>query len=119
VFRSFKCHRDKSKFAARLEAVESIYYFLSAIFALEGRLRPYHKYLEWELKKHPIKKWPWGGTKTVGRLIHILEKGDVKTQKELLTVVEKTFRKHGYRQVFEDWKDELKWVKGFQQNSGR
>lgn len=113
VFRSFKCYRDKNKLAARLEAVESIYYFLAALFALGDRLRPYHKYLEWELKNYPIKKWPWGPRKTINLLSKVLEKGDVKTQQKLLVVVEKTFRKHGYRQVFEDWKDELRWMKSF------
>jgi len=113
VFRSLKSHRDKSKLAARLEAIESILYFISALFALDGRLKPYHKYLEWELKKHPIKKWSWGGIRTTNHLTRILEKGDVKTQLELLVIVEKTFRRYGYRQVFEDWKDELKWMKGF------
>jgi hypothetical protein len=30
---------------------------LDVIFTLEGRVRPYHKYLPWELRRHPLTHW--------------------------------------------------------------
>ncbi|MHA2393351.1 MAG: nucleotidyltransferase domain-containing protein, partial [Promethearchaeota archaeon] len=50
LYRSLKCIRDRDIEAARLEAAISIPYFLDVIFAIHnGRLRPYYKYLKWEL----------------------------------------------------------------------
>ncbi len=30
---------------------------LDTIFALAGRVRPYHKYLPWEVREHPLPDW--------------------------------------------------------------
>ena len=37
--------------------MEAIPYALRTIFALETRVRPYNKYLEWELHHHPLEDW--------------------------------------------------------------
>ena len=33
-------------------------WLLDVIFSLAGRVRPYHKYLPWELRGHPVPEWP-------------------------------------------------------------
>ncbi len=33
-------------------------WLLDTIFTLAGRVRPYHKYLPWELREHPLDGWP-------------------------------------------------------------
>jgi hypothetical protein len=38
--------------------VESVYWFLVTLFALHGRVRPYNKYLAWELDTYPLGD-PW------------------------------------------------------------
>ncbi len=38
--------------ASRLEASEQIGALLNALFAIEGKVKPYYKYLEWELNTH-------------------------------------------------------------------
>ena len=45
------------RYGTRLDAVEAVPYALRTIFALEDRVRPYNKYLEWELKHHPLADW--------------------------------------------------------------
>ena len=45
------------RYGTRLDAVEAIPYALRTIFALENRVRPYNKYLEWELRHHPLEGW--------------------------------------------------------------
>jgi len=32
-------------------------WLLDVIFTLAGRVRPYHKYLPWELREHPLPDW--------------------------------------------------------------
>ena len=42
------------RYGTRLDAVEAIPHALRTIFALADRVRPYNKYLEWELRHHPL-----------------------------------------------------------------
>lgn len=112
VFRSLRCFRDGNLVGARLEASRSIHRFLNIIFELEGRTTPYYKYLEWELEKYPLKKFPIKPKELSKALLRILKDADIKTQKKLFNVVEKVFRKEGYSRVFEDWEaDSIKFIK--------
>src|SRR5205823_14950747 len=45
------------RYGTRLDAAEAVPALLTAIFALEGRVRPFNKYLEWELRHHPLPAW--------------------------------------------------------------
>src|SRR5206468_9475592 len=42
------------RYGTRLDAVEAIPHALRTIFALGDRVRPYNKYLAWELRHHPL-----------------------------------------------------------------
>lgn len=72
VFRSVKCFRDGNIVGARLEAAGSVPLFLKVIFGLEGRITPYYKYLEWELEKFPLKKFPMTSKDIIENLLIIL-----------------------------------------------
>jgi hypothetical protein len=58
AFRSLKASRDDRPLERRLDAAESMPWLLDVVFALAGRVRPYHKYLAWELREHPLQEWP-------------------------------------------------------------
>jgi hypothetical protein len=58
VYRAVKSDRDGRALECRLDAAESMPWLLDVIFALAGRVRPYHKYLPWELREHPLPDWP-------------------------------------------------------------
>ena len=114
IYRSLKCFRDKNIVGARLEASRSINYFLIVIFGLEARLTPYYKYLEWELKEHPLNKFKMNSKEIISSLMKILESGDIKTQQKLFIEVEKVSRKEGYSKVFDGWeKDQIEFIKTF------
>jgi len=51
-YRSVKNARVGLELAALLDAQESIPYYLEFLFAVHGRIRPYNKWLEWELREH-------------------------------------------------------------------
>nr|BFE79838.1 hypothetical protein GCM10020093_024390 [Planobispora longispora] len=53
VYRWLKNHRDGHAAEARLDAAESIPPLLTFLFALDHRVRPYNRYLAWELRNHP------------------------------------------------------------------
>ena len=58
AYRALKSDRDGRALESRLDAVESVPWLLDTIFTLAGRVRPYHKYLPWELREHPVEGWP-------------------------------------------------------------
>ena len=58
AYRALKSDRDGRELERRLDAVESVPWLLDTIFSFAGRVRPYHKYLPWELREHPIDGWP-------------------------------------------------------------
>lgn len=58
AFRALKNDRDGRPLERRLDAAESMPWLLDVIFSLAGRVRPYHKYLPWELRGHPVPEWP-------------------------------------------------------------
>lgn len=114
VYRSLKCFRDGNIVGARLEAAKTIDFFLNITFGLEGRVTPYYKYLEWELKNYPFKKFPMRPKEIIKILLRILEDADIKTQQKLFRVVEKVFRKEGYGYVFDSWEpDSIRFIKTF------
>ena len=49
LYRSLKNHRDGNIFASHFDACESLPWLLTFLFAVEGRVRPYNKFLKWEL----------------------------------------------------------------------
>ncbi|KHD77443.1 nucleotidyltransferase domain-containing protein [Actinoplanes utahensis] len=58
LYRAVKSRRDGSPAAARLDEIESVQWLLATVFALHGRLRPYNRYLAWELATYPLPE-PW------------------------------------------------------------
>ncbi|MFW9940093.1 MAG: hypothetical protein ACFFFT_03570 [Candidatus Thorarchaeota archaeon] len=114
LYRSLKCIRDADIEAARLEAAFSIPYFLDVIFAIHNsRLRPYYKYLKWELEKYPLSKFPMNPEEIITGMMKILDSADVETQQIFLKTVEQVLRKEGFGHVFESWGDDFPWMKNF------
>jgi predicted nucleotidyltransferase len=57
AYRALKNDRDGRAVEARLDAAESVPWLLDVVFAMAGRVRPYNKYLPWELREHPLDGW--------------------------------------------------------------
>jgi hypothetical protein len=57
AFRAVKNDRDGHAIERRLDAAESVPWLLDVIFTLAGRVRPYNKYLSWELREHSLPAW--------------------------------------------------------------
>jgi predicted nucleotidyltransferase len=108
VYRAAKCKRDSNLIAAQLEAAEAIPCLLDCIFALEGRIKPYHKYLAWDMDCHPLKKLPWKADEFIKKLLKILKDGDEKTLLELFTKTRPIFIEAGYGAIYDSWKGKYK-----------
>jgi hypothetical protein len=118
VYRSIKCHRDGNTVGFRLEAAQSIRPLLDVVFAFHGgRLRPYYKYLEWELTSFPLEHLPWSGGDFLKRLLAITTSGSCESQVILFCGMENLLRPCGYDSVFESWGEDL-WIREYRPESG-
>lgn len=112
AYRALKSSRDGQPLAQSLDAAESLPWLLDVVFALEGRVRPYNKYLPWEVREHPLPDWPGD------ILLRLLERkldGDPTAIRETFARVEAccgaydTANGHTRtRQIIEGWGDELR-----------
>lgn len=98
IYRAAKNRRDGRADLARLEEMESVSWFLFTLFALHGRLRPYNKYLCWELETYPLGE-PWDAATLPARL--------ADDPAGLLPDIEELARARGHGDVLEAWGDEL------------
>ena len=102
-YRADKCRRRGEAGAAKLELAEGVSPLLDAMFALHGRLRPFYKYLEWELVNYPLILFPWEPAKLYSLILSLSAGVDEAVMKEVFTETEKVFRARGFGGVFDSW----------------
>ncbi|MFC0507241.1 nucleotidyltransferase domain-containing protein [Micromonospora costi] len=98
LYRAAKSRRDGDLAAAALDIAESVSWLLTTIFALHGRLRPYNKYLRWELTTCPMGE-PWSADTLPERLLH--------DPAGLFPDIERLARERGLADVLDAWGDDL------------
>ncbi|WP_455140939.1 nucleotidyltransferase domain-containing protein [Candidatus Hodarchaeum mangrovi] len=113
VYRSIKCLRDGNDIGYRLDAAESISYMLTVLFALHGRIKPYSKYLYWELESFPLTELPWTPQEFINMIVRILDSGDYCIQQKILHYVKQISQAKGYGKIFEEWEGEDQWAMNF------
>jgi predicted nucleotidyltransferase len=110
-YRSAKNVRDGDLLAGRLDALESVPYALTALFALNERVRPYNKYLRWELEQYPLPGDEWSATRLLPLLEGVAE-GDVTAQRLLFRQIEALARDRGHGAVIDGWAADLVLLRG-------
>jgi len=118
VYRSLKSHRDGRLFEARLDAVESLVWALPLIFAFERRVRPYNKYLGWELRTHPLERPAWQAPVLLPQLTAVLDTGDPESQRAIFVSIEEAAREVGLGGILDGWGDELTLLRGATRTNG-
>jgi hypothetical protein len=106
-YRSVKNARVGLELAALLDAQESIPYYLEFLFAVHGRIRPYNKWLEWELAHHPLPV-----EVDLDRLERIARTGDLADQRTLFLETETLARKLGHSATIDGWESDLAVLRG-------
>lgn len=109
-YRAAKNQRDGRHLEAQLDAAESIAWLLDFLFADCGRVRPYNKWLLWELRTHPLPE-PWSEKRLVPTLTAVLQAGDLRAQQGLFRDVERFARSRGYGDVLDGWQPDLAWLR--------
>lgn len=113
VFRALKSDRDGRRFESRLDVVEAISWLLDTIFALSARIRPYNKYLAWELREHPLDVPEWSAAILLPQIEAMLE-GDAAALRAVYGVVERECLRFdevrgetACREIIDDWGDQI------------
>jgi predicted nucleotidyltransferase len=91
AYRSLKSHRDGRLLEARLDAAESVPWLLDVVFCLAGRVRPYNKYLPWELREHPLAVTEWCAEDLLSDLERMLA-GDPEALRRTFAVLDREVR---------------------------
>ena len=91
AYRALKNHRDGRLLEARLDACESVSWLLHVMFTLAGRLRPYNKYLPWEMRTHPLGVSEWSAEMFMPELERTMA-GDPDAIRRTFAVVEREVR---------------------------
>ena len=108
LYRCVKSRRDGFADAALLDEAESLPWLLETVFALHGRLRPYNKYLRWELENFPLPD-PWNAELMPDR---------VRTASlRLFPAVEALARRHGHGEEIDSWGSDIDLIRGFASSS--
>lgn len=118
AYRALKNHRDGRVLEARLDAAESLPWLLHVVFTLAGRVRPYNKYLPWELREHPLAVPEWSAGVLLPELEGMLA-GDAAAIRRTFAVVDREVRawdaRHGTTvcgDLVDDWGGELEILHG-------
>jgi predicted nucleotidyltransferase len=118
IHRALKSHRDGRTEAARLDSAESIASMLDVVFALFGRVRPYNKYLAWELREHPLPGADWQERRLLRRINGLLEGNEAAVRESFLAVEQecRTYDQGSGQGVMSEviyaWGGELRLLRG-------
>jgi predicted nucleotidyltransferase len=106
-YRSAKNARVGLELASLLDAQESIPWFLQFVFNVHGRVRPYNKWLEWELREHPLPV-----ALDLALLRRIATTGEIAAQQTLFRWTERLAREHGHDATVDGWAPDLARLRG-------
>jgi len=108
--RSLKNDRAGLAVESHLDAGESLSPLLTTLFAIHGRVRPFNKFLGWELEHHPLPEG-WTASRLLPRLAAIQSIGAVRDQAALFRDVESRARDVGYGDVVDSWEPDVPWLR--------
>jgi predicted nucleotidyltransferase len=94
----------------RLDAVESVAPLLTAAFAFEGRVRPFNKWLRFELAAEPLAEPELAGLATIADVIVASPTPD--RLRDAFRRMEAVARRRGYADVVDGWEPDVAWLRG-------
>jgi predicted nucleotidyltransferase len=112
AYRACKNHRDGRAVEARLDAAEAVPFLLTHVFAQERRVRPFNKYLGWELARHPLAAPPWRADRLLPLLDGLLGPDWPPVLHSAFADVERLARDAGHGAVLDAWDEDLLLLRG-------
>lgn len=112
VYRCLKNDRDDNALAARLDAAEALPFYLTYVFALHERVRPYNKYLSWELRHHPLGTPEWAHDHLLVLLAECIGAAAPTAVRRMLNELEPHARSALHGTVLDGWGEDLIFMRG-------
>jgi len=110
IYRALKSAEAGRTLAARLDAIEAIGPLLATAFALEGRVRPWNRWLAHELATEPLRTPAFAGlTDLVERLA---ADPSADRLREAFRLLEGPARDTGHGAVVDGWEPDVGWLRG-------
>jgi hypothetical protein len=107
LYRSLRNLEAGRTLEGRVDARECIGPLLTAIFAFEGRVRPFNKWLRHELAVRPVR------FEGLAALIEeVVADASPAAQRTVLRRVEPAAREAGHGDVIDDWEPHVAWLRG-------
>jgi hypothetical protein len=107
LLRSLKNLEAGRDLEGRLDAAESIPPLLTTAFALEGRVRPFNKWLSYDLERQPL-----AIEGLLSRIDRIRRDADPREQRAMFRDVERLARDAGHAAVVDSWEPNVAWLRG-------
>jgi len=111
LYRAAKNERSGLVEEARLDAAESMSPLLDFLFAVAGRVRPFNKFLRYELERRPLEDPAFTVDALLGGVAAI-RAGDPDEQRRMFRDVERLARRHGLGDVIDGWEPDVAWLRG-------
>ncbi|MEO8328906.1 MAG: hypothetical protein ABI586_02770 [Candidatus Nanopelagicales bacterium] len=106
TYRAAKSARSGDTLAAQLDSLEAWPSLLDFIFSTECRVRPYNKFLGWELASHPLESPLWDQVSLLTLMSRAGVWGDLDALGEAFLRVEQSAKDHNLSQVLTAWSTE-------------
>jgi hypothetical protein len=110
IYRALKSAEAARAHAARLDAIEAIGPILTTAFALEGRVRPWNRWLEHELATEPLETSPFDGL--VARVNSLAVDPTAESIQGAFRMLDEAARGAGYGTIVDDWEPYVAWLRG-------
>ena len=110
MFRALRNQEAGRHLEGRLDGLEAIAPLLSAAFALEGRVRPFNKWLPYELATEPLRMPELDG---LGELVEgLAENPSVDRLRAAFRMLERAARSTGQGAIVDGWQPDVAWLRG-------
>lgn len=106
LYRSLKNLEAGRALEGRLDGLESVPLLLTTAFALEGRVRPFNKYLRHELEQRPLP------TVHADAIERITREATPRDQRAVFRDVEYRAREAGFGSIVDGWEPDVEWLLG-------
>lgn len=108
-YRSKKNLTAGRELEGRLDAAESIAWLLDFVFAAHDRVRPFNKWLRWEVQHHALDE-PWRED-FLSRIETIISTGSIEEQRSLFRDVEALARRRRLGDVVDSWGPDVQFLR--------
>ncbi len=110
MYRALRNLESGRSLGGRMDALESLEPMLTAVFALEGRVRPFNKWLVFELAEEPLHTPAFGNL--VERLEAFVAGPSAERVRDAFRMIEGAARGQGHGAIVDSWEPDLAWLRG-------